>query len=117
MDPVEVRVKCEDGEGDVVTDGALFSDSYEAEYDELEIQKTIGKFNQRILLLNGTEDQLIVVVDVEKTYQTICDNIKQVHEETGVESPGGKPTIYTVGKPLVAIEHNPRIRVLSSLPY
>ena len=74
-------------------------DGYDDDYDVLELGKTIGRFNQRILLLNGTEDQLVVPADVEKCYNVICQNAKEAHEESeGVEISEGIPTIYTVGK-------------------
>ena len=80
-------------------DAYLVYDNYDDEYDVLELHKTIGRFNQRILLINGTEDQLVVPADVEKCYDTICRNAKNVYEESeGKDSSEGIPTIYTVGK-------------------
>jgi len=78
----------------VSVDGIL---TYENQFETLELQNFIGKYNQRIMLLNGTEDNLVVVADVQKSYETICNNAKSVFEETGVEPRGGKPTIYTAG--------------------
>ena len=94
-------IQCEGDEKDkdkdnyvVSIDGIL---TYENQFETLELQNFIGKYNQRIMLLNGTEDNLVVVADVQKSYETICKNAKSVFEETGVEPRGGKPTIYTAG--------------------
>ena len=68
----------------------------------------IKRHNSRIFLLNGTEDQLVVPVDVEKCYNTICENAKEgpgsyeeeeSHSDDSRDGHGyGAPTIYTVGK-------------------
>lgn len=98
---VTVRIPVEGADGkeeELITNGVLLSDHYDELYDELELRNTIGKFNQRILLLNGTEDLLIVVSDVENTYKTICINAENAKSETGSDPAGAKPVIYTVGK-------------------
>ena len=94
----EVELECKPYIIDGV-DAYLAYNSYDDEYEVLELYKTIGRFNQRILLLNGTEDQLVVPTDVEKCYETICENAKNALKDSkGKESPEGLPTIYTVGK-------------------
>ena len=97
--PEAVEVKVHIGDSVIAsTAGCLVSDRYDDEYDIIELHETIGKYNQRILVLNGTEDLLIVMEDAEKTYNKICENAKKYFEETGMESNPHRPTIYTVGK-------------------
>ena len=95
-DHVEVKVVIP-GEPEVTTAGALLSDGYDDDYDVLELWKSIGRFNQSIIVLNGTEDQLVVVADAEKTFQAICENAQKQLEETGRSPEGLGPTMFTVG--------------------